>query len=165
MGRRAKPVKGKAEAKRLPARKSPKDDGAKVRDIEKRLAEALKLKTEALQREAESVKREAEAQQQQTATAEILRVISSSPTDVQPVFETIAARALRLCDAKLCTVFRFDGKLIHLAALHQVSTEGATAYRDAYPAPPGRAGGSVCGVPAPSYARARGRRAGPGLRG
>jgi GAF domain-containing protein/anti-sigma regulatory factor (Ser/Thr protein kinase) len=84
----------------------------------------------------------AEASEQQTATSEILRVISNSPTDIQPVFETIAATALRLCNAKLCTVFRFDGKLIHLVALHQVSTEGAAAYRDAYPAPPGRAGGT-----------------------
>jgi len=84
----------------------------------------------------------AEASEQQTATSEILRVISSSPTDTQPVFETIAATALRFCNAKLCTVFRFDGKLIHLVALHQVSTEGAAAYRDAYPAPPGRAGGT-----------------------
>ena len=83
-----------------------------------------------------------EALERQTATGEILRVISSSPTDVQPVFETIAATALRLCNAKLCTVFRFDGQLIHLVALHQVSTEGAVAYRDAYPAAPGRAGGT-----------------------
>ena len=83
-----------------------------------------------------------EASEQQAATAEILRVISSSSTDAQPVFEAIAATALRLCDAKLCTVFRFDGKLIHLVALHQVSAEGAVAYRDAYPARPGRAGGT-----------------------
>ena len=96
-----------------------------------------------LQAEIESLKRSlTEASEQQTATAEILRVIPSSPNDTQPVFETIAAAALRLCNAKLCTVFRYDGKLIHLVALHQVSTEGAAAYRDAYPAPPGRAGGT-----------------------
>jgi two-component system, NtrC family, sensor kinase len=84
----------------------------------------------------------ADSLEQQTATSEILRVISSSPTDAQPVFESIAASALRLCGAKLCTVFRFDGKLIHLAALHHVSTQGIAAYRDAYPAPPGRSGGT-----------------------
>jgi hypothetical protein len=60
-------------------------------------------------------------------------VISSSPADTKPLFETIAATALGLCDAKLCTIFRFEGKLIHLVALHQVSTEGAAAYRNAYP--------------------------------
>jgi signal transduction histidine kinase len=61
--------------------------------------------------------------EQQTATSEILRVISSSPTDAQPVFESIAASAHRLCGAKLTTVFRFDGRLIHIAALHDVSTQ------------------------------------------
>ena len=83
-----------------------------------------------------------EALEQQTATSEILRVISSSPTDVQPVFDSIAASALRLCDAKLCTTFTFDGDLIHLVASHHVTEEGAAAYRDAYPSRPGRASGT-----------------------
>jgi len=60
MPRGPKPAKSK-EAKPPVARKSPKDDGARVGDLETRLAEALKLKTEALQREAEALKREAEA--------------------------------------------------------------------------------------------------------
>jgi two-component system NtrC family sensor kinase len=61
--------------------------------------------------------------EQQTATAEILRVIASSPTDVQPVFETIAGKALDLCKAWTSTVFRFDGELVHLAASHSLSPE------------------------------------------
>src|SRR5262250_154665 len=82
-----------------------------------------------------------EALEQQTATSEILRVISSSPTDVQPVFETIAANALRLCAANFSAVFRFDGDLIHLAALHNMENpEGAEALRRAFPAAPGRGG-------------------------
>src|SRR5581483_3726264 len=53
-----------------------------------------------------------EALEQQTATGEILRVISSSPTDVQPVFETIAESARRLCEGQSCQVFRYeDGKV------------------------------------------------------
>ncbi len=50
-----------------------------------------------------------EALEQQTATSEILRVISQSQTDVQPVFDTIAAAALKLCDASAANVFTFDG--------------------------------------------------------
>jgi GAF domain-containing protein len=79
-----------------------------------------------------------EALEQQTATSEILRVISSSPTDVQPVFDTIAARAKRLCDARECAVFRFDGELIHLVAQADTSAAWARALQSAFPRPPGR---------------------------
>ncbi len=50
-----------------------------------------------------------EALEQQTATAEILRVISSSPTDIQPVFDAIARVPCALCEAVQRLVFRFDG--------------------------------------------------------
>ena len=79
-----------------------------------------------------------EALERQTATSEILRVISQSPTDVQPVFDTIAAAALKLCAASSVTVFTFDGELIRIAALVNVSPEGADAVRGFYPRPPGR---------------------------
>src|SRR5262245_12967075 len=74
MDRRARPKK----AKRPRARKPPKGDSAKVRDLEKRLAEALKLKVEALEREREIGQALTEVLKQQTATSEILRVLISS---------------------------------------------------------------------------------------
>jgi GAF domain-containing protein len=80
-----------------------------------------------------------EALEQQTATADILRVISSSPTDVQPVFDAIAAKALDLCRAQTASVDRFDGQLIHLAAIQRASPETIQAARQTYPLPPSRA--------------------------
>ena len=76
--------------------------------------------------------------EQQTATSEILRTISSSPTDVQPVFDAIVARGARLCDADFCIVFRFDGTMVTLAAHDGRSPGTLDVIRAAYPAPPGR---------------------------
>src|SRR5438094_9527663 len=50
---------------------------------------------------------------QQTATSEILRVISQSQTEVQPVFDAIVRSAVRLCGADDSIVARFDGELLH----------------------------------------------------
>src|SRR5262249_44276572 len=118
MRRGPKPAKSK-EAKLPVARKSPKDDRSRVRDVEKSLEEAL---------------------EQQRATSEILRVISSSPADIQPVVDAIAANALDLCQAKTGAVFRFDGELIHVVAAHSFSPEAVEAHRQTYPIPPGRGG-------------------------
>ena len=59
-----------------------------------------------------------ESLEQQTATAEILRVISSSPTDIQPVLDAVASGAARLCDARDAQIFRIDGHNLRLAASH-----------------------------------------------
>ena len=108
MGRRAKPAKGKAEAKRPLASKSPKDEGSGVRDLEKRLAEGL-------EREKATDRALTEAVEQQTATSEILRVIAGSPKDVQPVVAAVAASAARLCDAFDATIFQIDGDRLRVA--------------------------------------------------
>jgi GAF domain-containing protein len=74
---------------------------------------------------------------QQTATSEVLRVISSSPTDVQPVFEAVLASGVRLCGARFGGVFRFDGELIHLVTSYEWPQEQLEALRRHFPMPPG----------------------------
>ena len=74
----------------------------------------------------------------QTATGEVLNVISRSPTDVQPVFDMIAKSAAQLCDGQFCFVYRFDGQLLHFVAHHSLTPEVLEMNRRAYPAPPSR---------------------------
>src|SRR5262249_58620798 len=76
-----------------------------------------------------------EALERQPAPAEILRVISRSQTDVQPVFDAIARSAVRLCDATFCTLQRFDGELVHLVASHNLTPEALQVARRVYPTP------------------------------
>jgi GAF domain-containing protein len=57
-----------------------------------------------------------EALEQQTATSEVLKVISSSPGDLEPVFRAMLENATRICDANFGTLFRFDGQFFHRAA-------------------------------------------------
>ena len=59
-----------------------------------------------------------EALEQQTATAEILRVIASSPTDLQPVLEAVAENAARVCGATDSSIFRLEGEHLRLVARH-----------------------------------------------
>jgi GAF domain-containing protein/CheY-like chemotaxis protein len=73
----------------------------------------------------------------QTAAGDILRVISSSPTDVQPVFDTIAESAVRLCGGQFSFVVRFDGNLFHFAGYHGLSAEGLEAFQRVVPRPAG----------------------------
>jgi GAF domain-containing protein len=79
-----------------------------------------------------------EALERQTATSEILRVISQSPTDTQPVFKTIVASAARLCDADFSAVARFEGGLLHLVAVNNMSPDEIAAYHTVFPRAPGR---------------------------
>jgi GAF domain-containing protein len=71
-----------------------------------------------------------EAREQQKATAEILRVIRTSPADVQPVFETIVRNAVSLCGSLYANVFRFDGELLHFVASHNVAPSPWRHYAD-----------------------------------
>jgi GAF domain-containing protein len=104
-----------------------------------RLLSELQQRNEALTQAHAQV---SEALEQQTATAEILRVISRSPTDVQPVFDTIVRSAVRLCDGLFSALFRFDGELIHFVAQHNYTPKALEEARHAYPMRPSRRRGS-----------------------
>ena len=65
---------------------------------------------------AQFIRERDEALEREKATAEVLRVISSSPGELEPVFQAMLANAVRICEAKFGTLYRFNGELFHLAA-------------------------------------------------
>jgi GAF domain-containing protein len=76
-----------------------------------------------------------EALERQTATADILKVIASSPSDVQPVFEAIAERSNRLVDGLTTAVYRIADDAIHLMAFTRTSPEADAALQASFPRP------------------------------
>jgi signal transduction histidine kinase len=81
---------------------------AKARAQNKRLLEEAQMRTREL----------SDAQEQQTATAKVLRVISSSPGDLEPVFRMMLANTVRLCEAKFGNLFLCDGDELRIVAMH-----------------------------------------------
>src|SRR6266436_2392061 len=75
------------------------------------------------------------ARDRQTGSAEILRVISQSLTDVQPVFDVIVERAVRLCGGRMGRVYRYDDGIIHLVAGHGLSAPGLSTVQQVFPRP------------------------------
>src|SRR5262249_9381112 len=85
-----------------------------------------------------------ESLEQQTATSEILRVIASSPTDLQPVMDAVADNATRVCGATNSAIFRLEGERLRVVSLHG-SLRGSLAIGDSVPLSRDTVGGrAVC---------------------
>jgi two-component system NtrC family sensor kinase len=105
-----------------------------ARDSDGTPADRLELATRAL------VAREAENRAliaSQAASSEVLKAISASPDDTQPVFDLIARHARELCDAEAVGVVEYDGTLMHMRAMERDNQEAADRLRQAFPRPPG----------------------------
>src|SRR5204863_655291 len=76
-----------------------------------------------------------EALERQTATADILKVIASSPSDVQPVFEAIATNSNRLIGGFSSTVFRFIDGIAYLKAFTPTTPEADEVLKSTFPLP------------------------------
>src|SRR5260221_5914530 len=107
-GLRSKTTKAKTPVDRLRAANADLNNA----DLKKRLTEAL---------------------EQQTATAEILGIISSSPTDVQPVFDTIVRNFVSLCGSTFGAIYTFDGELVHFASAYGFSPDQIAGLKAKYP--------------------------------
>jgi signal transduction histidine kinase len=70
-----------------------------------------------------------EAREQQLATADVLRIISSSPGELEPVFSAMLVNATRICDAKFGNIYRWDGEALHPVATHNTPPDYAEARR------------------------------------
>ena len=107
--------KGRNAPKTLSTRRSAADDSEpEVAQLKRELHEAL---------------------EQQTATSEVLQVISSSLGELQPVFAAMLEKAVRICDASFGGLWRWDGNALHQVATHNTPVELA-AYRKASPLRP-----------------------------
>src|ERR1700693_1323012 len=93
-----------------------------IADLERKLDERTSERDEALER--------------QTATADILQIIASSPSDVQPVFDAVADRAMRLLDCWSVIVTRFDGEHVHLGDARGALPNTEQVVRQHYPIAP-----------------------------
>jgi len=100
-----KPVKTRRRKAATPKRRN----GAKA--VRRSSAASLNKKVARFKRERD------EALEQQAATSEVLQVVSSSPAELQPVFETMLQNAVRICDAKFGNIYRWDGDASYRCAI------------------------------------------------
>ena len=105
-GARRPPVKSRRTKQPKAARKAPATHSS-VDHAQEQLVERLKRERD-------------EAVELQAASAEVLKIIGSSPGDMKPVFEAMLGRALRICDAKFGHILLYDGERFHAVHLHDV---------------------------------------------
>ena len=91
------------------------------------------LDTDMRDRLAQAQRELAEARELQAASAEVLRVISSSPGDIRPVFDAIAERAVRLCHGQFSFVVRFDKDVLRFGASHGLTPQGLEVFAQGFP--------------------------------
>jgi GAF domain-containing protein len=107
-----------------------------------RLFDEVQARNRAL---ADANKQLTETLEQQTATSELLKVIGRSTFDSQPVFETLAENAVRLCEAERSIIYRFDGQFLRVVAIHNATPE-LRAFVEQNPVAPGRSGAAARAV-------------------
>ena len=110
----ARPSRTESKASKAKARNASPAKGRKTAKNKRRIAPAAnRVKRRSISDPSKDLK---EAREQQAATAEILKVIASSPDDVQPVLASVAEHAMSLLDAWSVLVTQFDGELLHFGA-------------------------------------------------